>query len=289
MAMKSSQSEGPRPVRDMIRRLVSAPAALSILWPILLIIGGYVGWHRWGAEHVSQQFYGIDPSLLQVTAPPDHVRSDLVETIYRDTQLHQLSLLDRQATAKIASAFATHPWVREVFSVRKLPDGVIDVQIDYRHPVAMVHVISQHRDVKDDAFFAVDGGGYLLPTADFTPDETLQYIHIRIPGIYPTGAVGGPFGDHRVTAAAKLAELLHPHREELDLLSIDVNGDMRSSQVPQLGLTTRSGTHPFWGSPPGMERPDEPDAAIKIRTLLGGQAGPNPDLRIATPIQRDRR
>ena len=187
MAMKSSEAEGRGPVRDMIRRLVSAPAALSILWPLLLIIGGYIGWHRWGAEHVSKNFYGVDLSLLRVTTPPDHVRSNLVQTIYRDTQLDQLSMLDRQATAKIASAFSTHPWVREVSCVRKLPDGVIDVQIDYRHPVAMVHVISQHRDVKDDAFFAVDGSGYLLPTSDFTSEETLQYIHIRIPGIYPTG------------------------------------------------------------------------------------------------------
>ncbi len=287
--MRTADAEERGPLRKFVQRLISAPAALSILWPVLLIIGGYVTWHRWGAEHVAKNFYGIDPSLLRVTEPPPHVRSDLIDTIYKDTQLDHLSTLDPQATAKIAAAFSTHPWVREVFSVRKLAGGIIDVQIDYRRPVAMVHVISKHRDVKDDAFFAVDGSGYLLPTYDFTSDETLEYIHIRIPGVYPTGHVGGPFGDHRVTAAAKLAELLHPHRNELKLVSIDVKGDLRENSVPQLGLTTRSGAHPFWGSPPGMERPEEPDAAIKIRTLLSGKAGANADLRIASPIRAERR
>ena len=283
MAMRSDDTDGHRPIRDTIRRLTTAPSALSILWPVLLIVGGYISWHRWGAEHVAKNFYGVDPSLLNVTQAPPHVRTDLVETIYEDTQLEHLSTLDPQATAKIASAFSTHPWVDEVFSVRKLPDGVIDVQIQYRTPVAMVHVISQHHEVKDDAFFAVDGNGVLLPTSDFTPDETLKFLHIRIPGVYPTGRVGGPFGDHRVTAAARLAAILHPYREQLDLLSIDVQGDIRENSVPQLGLTTNSGTHPFWGSPPGMEANDEPPATVKIQALLEGGANSNADLRIAEP------
>jgi len=285
MAMKSPESERHRPVRDLLRRLISAPAALSLLWPLLLIIGGYWCWHRWGAEHVAKNFYGIDVSLLRVTEPPPQIRADLVEAIYVDTQLDRLSMLDPQATAKIAAAFSTHPWVREVHSVRKLPAGVIDVQLDYRQPVAMVHVISQHHEVKNDAFFPVDGQGVLLPTTDFTSQETLKFIHIRIPGVYPTGPVGGPFGDHRVTAAAKLAHYLNPLREALGLLSIDAQGDLREHAVPQLGLTTRTGKHPFWGSPPGMEAPGEPNTEVKIRTLMHGGALRDTDLRIAMPSQ----
>ena len=289
MAMRSDSAEENRPFRNLLRRLISAPAALSLLWPVLLIIGGYVSWHRWGAEHVAKNFYGIDSSLLHVTPPPPHVRSNVVDTVYRDTQLDKLSTLDPQATAKIASAFSIHPWVSDVFSVRKLPSGVIDVQLEYRMAVAMVHVISQHQEVKDDAFFAVDGNGFLLPTRDFTSQETLDYIHIRIPGVYPTGSVGGPFGDHRVTAAAKVAALLHPYRKDLGLLSIDVQGDLRNNSVPQLGLTTRSGAHPFWGSPPGMESRDEAEATMKLKKLLSGEAGDNADLRIASPGHSDRR
>ena len=94
MAMRSPNADEHRPIRNLLRRLITAPAALSILWPILLIVGGYVSWHRWGAEHVAKNFYGIDSSLLRVSEPPPHVRSDLVDTIYKDTQLDQLSTLD---------------------------------------------------------------------------------------------------------------------------------------------------------------------------------------------------
>ena len=40
---------------------------MAMLWPVLLVIGGYVAWHRWGAEHVSQKYYGLDVGMIHVT------------------------------------------------------------------------------------------------------------------------------------------------------------------------------------------------------------------------------
>ena len=81
MAMRSADSEQHRPIRDLLRRLIKAPAALSILWPALLIIGGYVAWQRWGEIHVAPQFAGIDPTLIEVTEPPDFVRTNVVKAV----------------------------------------------------------------------------------------------------------------------------------------------------------------------------------------------------------------
>ena len=103
--MRSPDSDRPHPIRDLLRRLIKAPAAFSVLWPALLIIGGYIAWHRWGSVHVSQRYSKIDPALIQITEPPEHVRTNLVKAVYRDTAMEELSLLDRQATAKIAQAF----------------------------------------------------------------------------------------------------------------------------------------------------------------------------------------
>lgn len=253
---------------------------LSILWPALLLCGGYLAWHRWGAEHVASQYYGLDPTLIEVTEPPEYIRTNVVDAVYRDTALGDLSLLDARASAKIASAFASHPWVRHVIGVRKLPGGIIDVRLDYRRPVAMVHVISRHPEVSDSSFFAVDGQGVLLPTADFAPAETRQYLHIIVPGAYPTGGIGSPFGDLRVEAAARVAALLSDHRERAGIASIGVHGDPRRTGGPQFELTTQSGGRVFWGSAPGSEVDGEPPAAMKLQVLLEG-ATTGADLRMA--------
>jgi hypothetical protein len=282
--MRSPESDERRPIRDLLRRLIKAPAALSILWPVLLIIGGYTAWHRWGSIHVASQYGGIDPMLIQVSEPPPFVRTNVVKAVYRDTAMESLSMLDRQATAKIASAFSMHPWVRNVISVRKLPGGVIDVRLEYRTPVAMVHVFKPNESDARSYFFPVDGEGILLPTAEFAQAETRHFIYIEVPGVYTTNAIGTPFGDRRVEAAARLAEVLSPYREQAQIRSIGVHGDPRQTDVPQLELTTQAGSRMFWGSPPGSELPGEPTVQMKLRQLLSSDSSQNADLRMATPM-----
>lgn len=287
MAMKSPKSEGPRPIREMLRRLIKAPAALSIIWPALLVVGGYVAWHQWGADHVAEKFYGVNEDLIEVTAPPPFVRTDIVESVYRDTAMDGLSLLDPQATAKIASAFSMNPWVKRVVSVRKLPGGAIDVRLQYRTPVAMVLVEKPETADEDVYFFPVDAEGVLLPTSEFARAETLQYIHIVVPGVYATGLVGAPFGDPRVESAARLAAILSEYRADAGILSIDVPGDPRVDKIPKLELTTSEqlasgdtvNRKRFWGSPPGMEAPGEPTVRMKVETLLSSDASQHADLR----------
>lgn len=287
MAMRSANSEKPRPVRDLLRRLIKAPAALSVLWPAILILGGYVAWHRWGAIHVAKQYGGIDPTLIQVTDPPSYVRTNVVKSVYRDTAMEELSLLDRQATAKIASAFSMHPWVRKVVSVRKLPGGVIDIRLEYREPVAMVHVFKPDPNDTGSYFFPVDGDGVLLPTSEFARAETRHYVHIEVPDAYSTNAIGTPFGDRRVEAAARLAEVLAPYREDSRLRSIGVFGDPRQTEVPQLEVTTLDGGKWYWGSPPGSEEPGELTVPMKLRRMLSTEPTAKADLRMASPMSFD--
>ncbi len=288
MAMRSPQPEQTRPIRDLLRRLIKAPTALAILWPALLIIGGYIAWHRWGSVHVAQNFYGVDPTKILISDPPEHVRTNIVKSVYRDRAMEGLSLMDTQAAAKIASAFSMHPWVREVVSVRKLPDGVVDVRMEYRRPVAMVQVFRTVGGVRDKFFFPIDGNGVLLPTGEFTRTETMKFVHIDVPGADSTNAEGMPFGDARIEAAARLAELLAPIHEAAGIRSITVTGDSRQLQVPQLELTTQNDTRHFWGSPPGMELPGEPTAEMKLLTLLAIDRSMSTDLRVARMPAKER-
>lgn len=285
MATRSANSEKQRPVGRLLGRLIKAPAAFAVLWPVLLIVGGYAAWHRWGAVHVAGKYSGIDPTLIQVTDPPAHVRTNVVKTVYRDTAMEGLSILDRQATAKIASAFSMHPWVRKVIGVRKLPGGKIDVRLEYRTPVAMVHVYKPNDPENRSYFFPVDGEGVLLPGNEFAEAETRNYIYIEVPDVYTSNAVGTPFGDAAVEAASALASVLSPYREKTQIRSIGIHGDPRQTEVLQMELTMQSGARMTWGSPPGNEVPGEPTVQMKLRSLLGADLRKDADLRVASPVQ----
>ncbi|MGB7346212.1 MAG: hypothetical protein WBD20_18485, partial [Pirellulaceae bacterium] len=235
--------------------------------------------------YMNSKYYGVDTTAFQVSSPPEYIRSDIVQTVYKDTAMENLSLLDSQATAKIASAFSTNPWVRRVNSVRKLPGGQIDVRLDYRKPVAMVHVISKHPDVVGSAFFAIDGEGVILPS-ELSANDTRDFIRISVPGSYPSGSAGRKFGDFRVESAARVAAIIAPFNARTTenrpaiITTIGVHGDPRLTTVPQLELVTASGKKKFWGSPPGMELPGEPSAETKFRGLVAS-GDENIDLRIA--------
>ncbi len=298
---ESPETRHGRPIGRLLRRLIHAPAALAILWPAVLFCASYLAWQHWGADRVAAGLYGVDPSLLQINASPDYIREDIVATVYRDTALDELSLLEPQATAKIASAFSLHPWIRRVVSVRKLPGGEVEVLAEFRRPVAMVI----HRESPPTApmqttsqlgtgelrasaaggnrgvsFLPVDGEGIVLPTDDFARSETRNYIHIDVPGVTTSQKfVGSPYGDRRVEAAARLAAVLADYRDRAQIKSIAIRGELRGEAVPQLELTTFDGKRLFWGSPPGREREDEAVAAMKMRRLLEG-ADADADLRI---------
>lgn len=253
------------PLRNLLQRLIHAPAALAMIWPALLVLGGYVAWNRWGAEEIAKQFYGVDVEQIHITQRPPHIADDITAAVYQDTRLDQISLIAPDATARIASAFASHPWVSKVVSVRKLPGGQVDVHLQYRSPVAMVYVISRHPASNGrPSFFAVDGESVLLPTTALTREHTLEFLHIEIPDVYPTGGVGSRFGDPRVAGAAKLAETLAPYHEQLKVRSIQLHESSRTTPVPQYQLLTQSGASFLWGSAPGEELPGEQLAADKL-------------------------
>ncbi|WP_404310137.1 cell division protein FtsQ/DivIB [Neorhodopirellula lusitana] len=266
---ESLDDPSPSKIR-WIASLVAAPAVLSILWPALLLVVGYSAWQQWGSHYVAHKYFSVQSEQIGVTPPPEYVRTDIVEAVYRDAAMDKLSLMDSQACAKVASAFAGHPWVKRVVGVRKLAGGHLDVRLDYRRPVAMVHVISRHPEHNGAGFFAVDGEGVLLPPSDFSRAETEQYLHIVVPGAYPTGGVGASFGDARVHSAAMLAYLLQPYRDQLRISSIGVHGDLRQNPVVQLEIANAEGGRWFWGSPPGTEAQSEPPAMMKLQQLVAG-------------------
>ncbi|MEM9827808.1 MAG: hypothetical protein AAF958_14550 [Planctomycetota bacterium] len=279
--MRSSNDQPPGPLRKALSSLIRAPAIVSLIWPAILIVGGWIAWDRWGAERMRREFVGIDPASIQISPPPRQIRSSIVETVYSDTGMQQVSLLDPDSTARIAAAFSMHPWVRQVTSVRKLPGGSIDVRVRYRRPVAMVRVRMPSSDEQVPYFFPVDGEGVLLPNYDFAARETEDFIHIEVPDAFTYRNLGTPFGDPRVEAAAALADVLSPHRESLSIQAIVWYPESRDGGVPQFEVRLADRGRFFWGSPPGREPAGEATPEMKLQYLRSPAARAGEDLRMA--------
>lgn len=257
-------------MRQAISAMVSAPAVWSLVWPMILIVASYVAWQKWGRERISDEISAIDVNKVHINEAPRPIRDGVVETVYRDTDMQRWSMIDRGVTARIASAFAMHPWVREVRNVRKRPNGHLDVYVDYRIPVAMVKVQLSPKD-ETDYFFPIDGEGIVLPEVDFQSVQTNQFIHIIVEHAFTRRPWGTRFGDPRVEAAASLAAILDQSRERLQLKSIACFDDPRSQDVPQLHLRFEDGSQVLWGSPPGREFAKEATAAAKLDALDTGR------------------
>ncbi len=249
-----------------------------MIWPTLLVFGGSMAWRNWGVENVGKRFYPIDAQVIHLTEKPQYIQGDIAGEVYEHAKLSKLSLLDPAAAGRIATAFSHHPWVKEVLAVRKLPGGEVEVHLQYRRPVAMVFVISRHSEVKGKSFFAVDEDGVVLPTTEFTREQTMSYLHIEIPDVYPSGGAGFNFGDARVASAAKIAALVGAFREPLQLQSIQLAHSSRPAAVPQFELLAKEGKRYFWGSAPGQEQAGEPSSELKLKELyqLVHQATLNP-------------
>ena len=266
--------------------LVKAPIALAFLWPVLLVVGGYLAWHQWGADHINRKYNSLSIEQISISPPPQYIRSDIVESVFRSTDLSRVSLLDVNATAQIANAFATNAWVDDVVRIQKTSQGRISVDVSYRRPVAMVDVISRHPEVEGPSFFAVDRSGVLLPTEDFSEADTHQYIHIVVKDTYPTSGVGLSFGDQRVSNSAAVAALLLPHREKLGVETISIAPREPHDQRPMtLVVNLRGGRTVVWGSAPGEELNNEPKAAAKLQALLSDPSTDSLQFHTARPVQ----
>ena len=279
MAMRSHRENPPGPLRRVVHAAIAAPWLLSLLWPMLLVVLGAIAWQRYGAMRVAREFVGVSADQITVTRRPAHVRDDVTNAVFRDFPMDRLSLLEPAATAKIASAYSVQPWVRDVISVRKLPGGKVDVAVRYRDVAAMVKVFKPvGRGISPDRprvphFFPVDDEGIVLPAADFSSAETDDYIHIDVPGVYSTSAVGTPFGHAVVESAARLAGVLSPHRDELHIDRIVPLPDRRRRGPPQFEVHFMGGRRPFhWGSAPGRERDGEPDVRTKFERLVASSS-----------------
>src|SRR5690606_37979901 len=104
----------------------------------------------------------------------------------------------------------------------------------------------------------VDSEGTVLPSEGFSAKAAGKFPRISADDSPPAGAAGMPWGDRRITGAARLAAVLFADWEHYDLHRIIApkkerpHGESPRTK-PVYELTTRGGTRIVWGSAPGEE------------------------------------
>lgn len=216
----------------------------------------------------SRADYRVSIRRIEIIPPLPHwVPHNLVEQAARQAGLpDELSLLDDGVAQRVAAAFERHPWVRGAVRVRASVPARLQVELEYREPVAMVRV----RHAGRDGLFPIDAEGVILPSADFPPSQIEKYPVIEHVKSSPSGPAGTAWRDLNVLGAAQLAVMLRPFWSEFQLKSILV--ETRAAKPAawddlSFRLTTAGGSRIIWGRPPGSRHPGELPSEKKLERM----------------------
>lgn len=238
---------------------------LAVAALIVLVSGGaaLAVWNQVREHVLGSSQYQIDPNEIHLTPVPPWIRTDIRAEVIREASFNgPLSLLDRELTIRVASAFAAHPWIARVERVSKRFPAGLDVIVSYRKPVAMVEV--------PEGALPVDVEGVVLPTADFKPGEADLFPRIGEIHTPHAGLVGSRWADPALPGAAQIAAALHDDWQKLGLFRITPAGKRpggRSGVEYAYALFTRGGTRIDWGLAPNTSVANETPALEKVARL----------------------
>jgi hypothetical protein len=208
----------------------------------------------------------LRPEMVELRGVAPWVKSDIKTEALRTASLDGgVPIGDPELPNRLARAFDTHPWVKQVVSVKPRHPAAAVVEVLCREPVAMVSV--------KGGLLAVDAEGVVLPSGDFTPEAAAEYP--RVTGIEssPQGPEGSAWGDTAVEEAAAVAVVIGPEWKSLGLV------DCRPKAISGARaweLVGPDGQVILFGSAPGQEREGEPSAAAKVARLKSLQGKPLP-------------
>ena len=249
-----------RSFRDRMLHVLHVVPGGSLLFALIpLVIFGYWGWYHYGAIHIDRTFYSLKVEQVQISTQPAWIKSSVLKEVFKEKRLDRINTLDPAATADIASAFETHPWVRSAKNVQKYSGGVT-VDLVYRQPLAMLQVPYQDSESGKwtQGFYPIDQDGVVLPVSSFSKSQVseFEFLLIDIENIDRTPE-GMAYADVRVHHALKLAQFLEASGQrsalEIQWLRVTRDNDVSTGRPWLLQLLTAGNRMVIWGHTPGEE------------------------------------
>jgi hypothetical protein len=257
----------------LAQALVPILGALSVLLGVLALGRG-----TRAALHDRPE-YTLSFSDIQCDPPHGMARGDFLREV-RDCSppFDPMHLLDEDLAARLARAFAAHPWVESVGKIEMQGSKAgVRVQLVYRQAVLAV-ALSGGKIPRDGSALvetwsamgrnalvparAVDRHGVLLP---------VSAAHSQLPVLTaeaaaPAGPPGSQWGDRSVAMAAATVGFLKADLDRLHLSDCDL--EIVQGEV----VFRKPGVRVMWGHAPGHEVAEEAPAPLKLRRLLDYQA-----------------
>lgn len=259
----------PPPVAPSSRIRLRPKVWAGLLLLLGLGVAGNFAWKKYGGQIAHHPQYQLTPDHIKITPPPTWIRSDVKSQVLRDSDLLAgVSVLDDWETLsrRITEAFQFHPWVASVRKISKRLPSSLDVELEYRRPVAAV----ESSDASGISFLPIDEHAVRLPEADLT-DAERRYLP-RISDVSGRPLVGDAWKDPRVIDGARLAAGLADIWQQLRLVEIIaspqpiVRGDAR---LYSFDIVTSGGTRIVWGAAPDQQlQTNESTFAEKRKRLL---------------------
>jgi hypothetical protein len=272
---KASSAGGPllTLLRRLVRPLDGKTWVATGTFAFCAIVG-LVTYHLW--RHHSDEImalprYRLNPDKMKVTPQPNYIRSNVIDSAVAHGRLHDANLLEPEIVLQIKQAFGVQPWVRRVLRVNKKYPSTVEVDLEYRRPVAMVITPpGMFPPYNYEGLVPVDEEGHLLPD-ELTAEEAQAYPRITGVDSSPSGPPGSPWGDPRLTEAVQIVLLLEESWIKLGLHKVAVPPRPSLTDEPLVDrdyeLITRNGRRHAWGPAPGKERPGQPTAQEQARGL----------------------
>ena len=266
--MSANQSKAVRPSRGAVRwmrwllRQQNRGLVLTAIVLALALAGALYGWQRYGGLVNQSPDYVLTPEPIHVTPQPAWIHADVKAEVVRSAKLSRLNLQDERLVEQLAAAFTLHPWVAKVVRVQKRFPAAVDVDLQYRRPVAVVRVEPNG----ESRLLFVDESGVLLPSEDFAPEQGKDFLRIEAAGEVPTGGYGLPWQNERIKGAARLAAALADHWHDLGLYRIVAVQSADGQLLYE--LRTQRDVRVIWGSTPGREASGEPSAEQKLAAIM---------------------
>ena len=249
--------ETPKSWREFLYR----PKFLMMFATVVLFAATIPVAGKYLPEITKRPQYRISVADVEINSPHRYVPKNFISQVFDGHATEEYSILDTDLTSKVAHIFELHPWVAEVVRVEKSFPPHLKVALKYRVPVAMLEVKGGMRPI--------DAAGNVLPSEDFSVDDTKRFPVIRGIESTPQGPVGTNWGETSVIGSARLSEILLPYWKDLNLDSIRVQDLTKENRLNDMvfEIFTRGGSKIIWGRVPGTKHPGELSARQKIERL----------------------
>ena len=258
-----------------IRGILLHPTTMFFLATAIMIGGAIVLWENHQAKIVNLEEFRLTEDKIRVTPQPEWAITDIKKLVLRESESVNGSILDTKLVPRTAELMSNVGFIERIENIEKSKTG-LDINVVYRHPVALVELSRVTLLKKWPAenqgktvLLPVDRHGTLMPES-IGESKNLPWIAVPYPSQFSSLTTWTAWPDQRIQDAAEISALFDRPLSEIGIQRIATRrfrqNKERLAEIP-FELYSGSGTRIIWGNPPGKESQTESGVDGKIQAL----------------------